>query len=123
MIHHLKGGVLAWKFIAGWFILVNLADPALPLKSIIIVNALAAIPACVAALVSWHNARKAQELHLQINSRFDEFMALNKDAAFKAGELAGRLAADTERKAAAAKTVLHDAAFQEGAQSEKDKKP
>jgi hypothetical protein len=55
----------------------------------IIEKSIEAAPAILAALISLYTVRKVQQVHISINSRFDEWMAATKKASYAEGKLAG----------------------------------
>jgi hypothetical protein len=61
---------------------------------LLVVGIMAAIPAFIAAFASWrqavYNSKKIQEIHLTVNGRLMELLALTKTAAHAAGLQEGK---------------------------------
>jgi hypothetical protein len=55
------------------------------MKDTLVVAIIAAIPAICSYLASRNNARKIQQIHVDMNSRFDQWMEATKKASYAEG--------------------------------------
>jgi hypothetical protein len=59
------------------------------MTDVVLVAIIAAIPSTIAAVLSWKNIAKTEQVHKATNSMKDELVAATKSASFQAGRTAG----------------------------------